>query len=53
MVLMFKKQNNDPERKYAWADKWVKMTGGRARIDAKVNDLYYIRQRWCARKGIP
>ncbi|WP_264371986.1 hypothetical protein [Salicibibacter halophilus] len=29
-------QNNEPKRKYGWVDKWAKMTGERARIDAKV-----------------
>lgn len=30
------------ERKFSWIDKWVKMTGERAKIDAKVNDTYII-----------
>lgn len=34
--------NNHKGRKFAWVDKWVKMTGERARIDAKVNDTYII-----------
>lgn len=39
---MSEKQSNVPERKYAWADKWIKMTGERARIDAKVNNTYIV-----------
>ncbi|MCR2820052.1 hypothetical protein NQ185_00145 [Lederbergia panacisoli] len=35
-------QSNVPKRKFAWADKWVKMTGERARIDAKVNNTYIM-----------
>lgn len=30
------------ERKYEWIDKWVKMTGERAKIDAKANNTYII-----------
>ena len=29
-------------RKYEWIDKWVKMTGERAKIDAKANNTYII-----------
>ena len=39
---MLEKQDNVPKRKFAWADKWVKMTGERARIDAKVNNTYIV-----------
>lgn len=39
---MLEKQSNVPKRKFAWADKWVKMTGERARIDAKVNNTYIV-----------
>ena len=39
---MMEKKENVPRRKYGWADKWVKMTGERARIDAKVNNTYII-----------
>lgn len=35
-------QNNEPKRKYEWLSKWVKMTGERARIDAKVNNTYIV-----------
>lgn len=42
MIIMLEEQNNEKGRKYAWADKWAKMTGERARIDAKVNDTYII-----------
>ena len=37
-----KEEENFHERKFAWIDKWVKMTGGRAKIDAKVNETYII-----------
>lgn len=30
------------ERKFYWIDKWVKMTGERAKIDAKANNTYII-----------
>jgi len=39
---MLEKQDNVPQRKFAWADKWIKMTGERARIDAKVNNTYIV-----------
>lgn len=39
---MLEQQNNEHNRKYAWVDKWAKMTGERARIDAKVNNTYII-----------
>jgi len=39
---MLEEQNNVQKRKFAWADKWVKMTGERARIDAKVNNTYIV-----------
>lgn len=39
---MFEKQDKIPEREFAWADKWIKMTGERARIDAKVNNTYIV-----------
>lgn len=39
---MLNQQNNEHNRKYAWVDKWAKMTGDRARIDAKVNKTYII-----------
>ncbi|CDO04278.1 hypothetical protein BN988_02832 [Oceanobacillus picturae] len=35
-------QTNAPKRKYAWMDKWAKMTGERAKIDAKANGTYII-----------
>ena len=34
--------NNEAKRKYAWVSKWAKMTGERARIDAKVNNTYIV-----------
>lgn len=39
---MPEEQNSEPKRKYAWVGKWAKMTGDRARIDAKVNNTYII-----------
>ncbi|ALX47671.1 hypothetical protein [Lentibacillus amyloliquefaciens] len=39
---MLKQQNNESKRKYGWIDKWAKMTGERARIDAKANKTYII-----------
>ncbi|MDQ0233244.1 hypothetical protein [Metabacillus malikii] len=35
-------QNNEPKRKYEWLSKWAKMTGERARIDAKANNTYIV-----------
>lgn len=32
----------DKERKYGWMDKWAKMTGDRAMIDAKANNTYIV-----------
>lgn len=39
---MIEEQNSLTKRKYAWVDKWAKMTGERARIDAKANNTYII-----------
>lgn len=39
---MLEQQNNEHNRKYGWIDKCAKMTGERARIDAKVNQTYSI-----------
>ncbi|SES04346.1 hypothetical protein SAMN04487944_1166 [Gracilibacillus ureilyticus] len=39
---MLEEQNNEPKRKYEWLSKWAKMTGERARIDAKVNNTYIV-----------
>ncbi|MCQ6275978.1 hypothetical protein JMM81_13625 [Bacillus sp. V3B] len=39
---MLEEQNSEPKRKYAWVGKWAKVTGDRARIDAKVNNTYII-----------
>lgn len=39
---MIEEQNSVTKRKYAWVDKWAKMTGERARIDAKANNTYII-----------
>lgn len=29
-------------RKFGWVDKWAKMTGERAKIDAKANNSYIV-----------
>ncbi|MDQ0220852.1 hypothetical protein ELQ35_21095 [Peribacillus cavernae] len=39
---MLEQDDNPKERKFAWVDKWAKMTGERARIDAKVNNTYIV-----------
>ncbi len=39
---MLQEQNKEPKRKYAWVGKWAKMTGERARIDAKANGTYIV-----------
>jgi len=39
---MLEEQNNEPKRKYEWLSKWAKMTGERARIDAKANNTYIV-----------
>ncbi|MEL3956311.1 hypothetical protein NSQ96_03525 [Caldifermentibacillus hisashii] len=39
---MSETQKNVPKRKFGWVDKWVKMTGDRARIDAKANNTYIV-----------
>jgi len=39
---MLKQPNNESKRKYGWVDKWAKMTGERARIDAKANNTYIV-----------
>lgn len=39
---MLEQQNNESNRKYGWIDKWVRMTGERARIGAKANKTYII-----------
>ncbi|KXH87544.1 hypothetical protein [Sporosarcina sp. HYO08] len=35
-------QSNVSERKFGWVDKWAKMTGERAMIDAKANNTYIV-----------
>lgn len=42
MLLMLDQQNNEHKRKYGWVGKWTKMTGERARINAKVNNTYIV-----------
>ncbi len=39
---MLEQKANYPKRKYGWVDKWAKMTGDRARIDAKANNTYIV-----------
>ena len=39
---MSEEQNNETNRKYEWLSPWVKMTGERARIDAKVHNTYIV-----------
>lgn len=39
---MAETQKNVSKRKFGWVDKWAKMTGDRARIDAKVNNTYIV-----------
>lgn len=39
---MFEQQHNLSKRKYGWVDKWARMTGERARIDAKANKTYIV-----------
>ncbi|UTR06991.1 hypothetical protein MM326_02865 [Alkalihalobacillus sp. LMS6] len=34
--------HNSNKSEYSWLKKWAKMTGDRARIDAKVNNTYII-----------
>jgi len=34
-----------PVRKFAWVDKWAKMTGERARIDAKAHKTAIVYQK--------
>jgi hypothetical protein len=36
------RENESQGRKFAWVDKWAKMTGDRAKIDAKVNNTYIV-----------
>lgn len=42
---MSETQKNVPKRKFGWVDKWVKMTGERARIDAKAIILILFTKR--------
>lgn len=39
---MLEQGYNESKRKYGWIDKWAKMTGERARIDAKANETYIV-----------
>lgn len=38
--IVMSEQNSG--RKFGWIDKWVKMTGERALIDAKANNTYIV-----------
>jgi hypothetical protein len=40
--MVNEKQNGETQGKYAWVSKWAKMTGDRARIDAKANNTYIV-----------
>ena len=40
MVLNLNEESRG--RKFEWIDKWVKMTGERAKIDAKANNTHII-----------
>jgi hypothetical protein len=42
VFYMLEEQNSGTKRKYSWVGKWAKMTGERARIDAKVNNTYIV-----------
>lgn len=42
VVVLLEQSNTKPERKYGWVSKWAKMTGDRARIDAKANNTYIV-----------
>ncbi|SDJ14175.1 hypothetical protein MUO14_13150 [Halobacillus shinanisalinarum] len=39
---MLEREGESQGRKFAWVDKWVKMTGDRAKIDAKANNTYIV-----------
>lgn len=39
---MFDNNEHSSKRKYGWVDQWAKMTGERAKIDAKVNNTYIV-----------
>jgi len=39
---MFALDNHIGNRKFAWIDKWIGMTGERAKIDAKANGTYIV-----------
>lgn len=42
MNHLLEESGDSRERKFDWIDKWVKMTGERAKIDAKANNTYII-----------
>ncbi|MBN8207921.1 MULTISPECIES: hypothetical protein [Bacillales] len=39
---MLERESESQGRKFAWVGKWAKMTGDRAKIDAKVNNTYIV-----------
>ncbi|MFE7083308.1 hypothetical protein [Priestia megaterium] len=39
---MFEHDKEPGTRKFAWVGKWAKMTGERAKIDAKANGTYIV-----------
>jgi len=41
---MLEYEHESKKGKYDWAEKWIKMTGERDIIDAKVNDTYIVYQ---------
>lgn len=42
MNIVLDHNEKSRERKFEWIDKWVRMTGERAKIDAKANNTYII-----------
>lgn len=39
---MSEHNESSQKRKYGWVNQWAKMTGERAKIDAKVNNTYIV-----------
>ncbi|WP_085505213.1 hypothetical protein [Thalassobacillus devorans] len=39
---MLEHNEHSRKRKYGWVNQWAKMTGERAKIDAKVNNTYIV-----------
>lgn len=42
VIYVLERESESQGRKFAWVDKWAKMTGDRAKIDAKVNNTYIV-----------